>query len=153
MGSVYHRFPSRELIMAELWLGIAEEFQRGFLQALLEAGGEKAALFTLHWVREYPVEGRVLLLHRREEMMAAEWPAGVQERAARLQNELTAGLVDYVKSKFGEFTRDSLLRTVFAFIDIPLAAVKRHLENGEEPPGIMDELVLQCCETILGRGL
>ncbi|MGI8552143.1 MAG: TetR family transcriptional regulator [Dehalococcoidia bacterium] len=39
-GSIYHRFRSRDLLMAELWLRTVERFQAGFLAALATPGGE-----------------------------------------------------------------------------------------------------------------
>ena len=41
-------FPSREVIIAEMWLGIAGSFQRGFL-AILETGDYvEALLYTVY---------------------------------------------------------------------------------------------------------
>ncbi len=38
IGSIYHRFPSRDLILALLWLDVVESFQDGFLETLASGG-------------------------------------------------------------------------------------------------------------------
>jgi AcrR family transcriptional regulator len=68
IGSVYHRFPSRDVILAELWLQAAESFQAGFLELLKGDDGIEAALYTPRWARSHPEQGRLLLLYRQEEL-------------------------------------------------------------------------------------
>jgi len=140
VGSVYHRFASREVLLAELWIRIAESFQRGFMDALSRDGLE-AALYTSKWVRAHLNEGRVLLLYRREELVSGNWPEDVTEHAANLARELEKGLVSFAKKTFGSANRENVRRAVFALIDVPLAAVKAHLQKGEPPPEFLDELV------------
>lgn len=140
VGSVYHRFASREVLLAELWIGIARSFQRGFLEAL-DRDGLEAALYTAKWARSNLNEGRVLLLYRREELVAGAWPDDVKEHAADLARELEKGLVSFAKRQFGGARRESIRRAVFALMDVPLAAVKTHLEKGEPPPAFLDELI------------
>jgi len=140
VGSVYHRFVSREVLLAELWIRIAEPFQRGFLDALARDGLE-AALYTAKWVRGHLNEGRVLLLYRREELVAGNWPEDVKEHAAELTRELEKGLVSFTRKTFGSAGRENVRRAVFALIDVPLAAVKAHLQKGEPPPEFLDDLI------------
>lgn len=140
VGSVYHRFASREVLLAELWIRIAQSFQRGFLEAL-NRDGLDAALYTAKWVRSHLNEGRILLLYRREELVAGTWPEDVKEHAASLAGELEKGLVSFAKKQLGGAGRENIRRAVFALIDVPLAAVKRHLQKGEPPPEFLDDLV------------
>src|SRR4029453_16427370 len=77
-GSIYHRFASRDALLAELWLETVEDFQREFLAALegpdtLERG-VAAALYTPQWARERLPEARLLLVHRREDLVGGGWP-------------------------------------------------------------------------------
>lgn len=153
IGSVYHRFSSRELIVAELWLGIAQSFQKGFLETLKSENIVQASLYTLDWVRKYPRESKVLLLYRREELMNAEWPDQVKTRAINLKQELSDGIMLFVQQLFGILSPESVERTVFALIDVPLAAVRRYLEAEETPPSSVDDLVKETCEHILRRVL
>lgn len=74
VGSVYHRFRSRDVLLAEVWLKVVASFQEVFLTLLERDEGLEAALHTPHWVRLHPSEARILLLYRREELVAGEWP-------------------------------------------------------------------------------
>jgi AcrR family transcriptional regulator len=151
VGSVYHRFTSRDEILAELWLRIVDSFQQGFLRALEEGDGLKAALHTPRWARANPNEGCILLLYRREELISSiEWPESVRERALSLARELDRGIGEFVKRIFGHATRHALRRAIFVLIDIPYAAVRRHLQTGEKPPDMLDELVSDAYTSILG---
>jgi hypothetical protein len=44
------------------------------------------------------------------------------------------------------------LRVQFALIDVPLAAVRRHLVSGEPGPAVVDDLVRECCIALMQRG-
>jgi AcrR family transcriptional regulator len=141
IGSVYHRFLSRDVLMAELWLRVVESFQRGFLAALERGNGLEAALHTVRWVREHPKEGRVLLLHRRDDFSRGEWPEDIKAHAAGLAEELSTGIRSFVRKKFGRISKQTMERTVFVLVDVPHAAVRRYLEAGEMPPETADELI------------
>jgi AcrR family transcriptional regulator len=153
VGSVYHRFPSREAIIAEMWLEIAESFQMGFLGILEGGDAVKSSLYTARWARAHPRESRVLLLYRREELVSGDWPGTVVERAASLEKKLNDGIQAFVKGKFGKISRDNLMRTVFALIDVPLTAVRRYLERGEALPASIDGLVGKACKTIMEKAV
>lgn len=152
VGSVYHRFSSRDVLLAELWLQAAESFQRGFLECLKEGDGVDAALYTPRWVREHPEEGRLLLLYRQEELTWGPWPKDLKRRTSRLAKDLEEGLRGFTKRSCGRVTKDTLNRVVFALADLPLAAVRRYLQRGERPPEAVDEWVRETCTSVLRRG-
>jgi len=62
-GSFYYRFPSRDVLLAELWLATALAFQQGFVAAIKAGDGLTAALHTPIWVRAHLDDARVFLLH------------------------------------------------------------------------------------------
>lgn len=141
IGSVYHRFASRDVILAGLWVRIVADFQDGFLAALAEGDVERAILHTPRWVRERPREAAVLLLYRREELIAGPWPEDVKARVADLAAELDGGIMEFVMKKWGAADEGTLRRTVFALMDVPAAAVRRYLARGEIVPLEMDRLI------------
>ncbi len=151
VGSFYHRFASRDALLAELWLGLVEPYQREFL-ARLEAGDVlEAALFTPRWVRLHPRAARILLLHRREDFVEKAWPASFVTRARRLGAELTNGLRELTANAFGAVSEDAVRRVQFALIDVPMSAVRRHLAAGEPVPAVVDDLVRECCIALMPR--
>jgi len=151
IGSVYHRFSSRDVLLALLWLRIVESFQRGFLESL-EHDGLSAALYTVEWVREHPDEARVLLLHRREELVSGPWPEHLKEDAARLSQEMDAGIRSFARKQFGSLSDEALRRAVFALTDVPLAALRLHVERGDQPPGFVDQLVRETYLAVMRIG-
>lgn len=151
VGSVYHRFPSKDLLVAELWLQTVESFQEGFLELLKQRKGLGAALYTPRWVRQHVNEARLLVLHRRDELMSEEWPEQLAERAVRLARDLDRGIKQFTKAFVGEVTDHNLQRAIFALVDVPYAAVRRHLQAGELPPEIVDELVQETYSALIGE--
>lgn len=143
VGSVYHRFASREVVVARAWLRAATRFQGPFLAAV-EAGLLPAAAMVVPWVREHPEEAAVLLLHRREDLVRGEWPEGVRAEASRLAVEAETALRQAAKRA------DLPARTVrFAVVDVPLAAVRPHLVAGKPVPDDVDELVRRAASAVL----
>jgi len=140
IGSVYHRFPSRDVLLAELWIRAVEQFQRGFLEALA-CNGLLASLYTAEWVRKHPNEGCLLLLYRREELLSGDWPEHLKDDVVRLSRELDSGIRSFAQKRFGSLTKESLRRSTFALVDVPLAAVRQYLQERQPPPGIVDELI------------
>src|SRR5215467_5864891 len=63
VGSIYHRYASREAILADLWLGLVEPFQEGFLVTLDGPDPLRAGLAAVRrvcaWVRAHPREARL----------------------------------------------------------------------------------------------
>jgi AcrR family transcriptional regulator len=151
VGSVYHRFPSRDVILAGLWLRTANSFQRGFLELLDKGEAVEAALYTVRWARAHPEEGQLLLLHRQEELTWGPWPEEMKVKAAQLAKELEAGFRRFANKRFGRVSKKTLERTVFALADVPLAAVRRCLQAGKAPPPSKDEFVRETCLAVLRR--
>lgn len=143
VGSLYHRFPSREVITARAWLRAAGLFQEPFLSAL-DMGPRQAALMVVPWVREHPDEASVLLLYRREDLVRGQWPEGVRAEAHRLATEAETALRHAAK------LAALPPRTVrFAVVDVPLAAVRPHLLAGKAVPEDVDELVRRAAWAVL----
>jgi AcrR family transcriptional regulator len=151
VGSVYHRFLSRDMLLAEVWLKVVSSFQEAFLEALEKGKGLEAALHTPRWVRRHPAEARILLLYRREELAEGDWPDDLKERALRIKRALDDGMTDYVKRIFGKAGREEINRTVFALIDVPYAAVIRYIRQGRKPPREVDNYIEQTYSAMMGK--
>ncbi len=151
VGSVYHRFLSRDILLAEVWLRVAFSFQEEFLELLKKGDGLEAALYTPCWVRSHPDESRILLLYRREELAAGNWPEEFKERALRMKRDLDGGLRDYVVRMFGKYDQDAASRTAFTLIDVPYAAVIRYIRRGKKPPGKIDDYIRKIYVTMMER--
>lgn len=153
VGSIYHRFKSRDLLLARLWVRTIRHFQVGFLRALeaddLDEAAIGAAPYNVGWTREHPEEARVLLLYRCEDL-AQRWPEELGEELDTLNDEVEKAIRNYALRRYGENSgADSVRRVVFALVDVPYAAGRLHLVNGEPPPPLVDVLVTETLRRVL----
>ena len=152
-GSIYHRFPSRDVLVARRWLRTVAQFQDGFVAAVADpdpaAGGRRAVRYFLEWTREHLIEAQLLLLHRRDDLLTDGWPDEVRDRAAAVAEQFDDALRDFARRRLGSLAPDAQRRAAFAVVDVPFAAVRRHLAVGEPPPPVLDDLVVRAHDAIL----
>ncbi|WP_171171925.1 TetR/AcrR family transcriptional regulator [Streptomyces sp. I05A-00742] len=151
-GSVYHRFPNRTALLAEVWLRTVERFQDGYFAALTGADGprpaaRRAARHVVAWSRAHPEEA-ALLLHGPEVFGRAEWAEHHTHRAA-LGTERVHTAVASITTALGTTTPRDTERVSLALIDLPLSLVRRHLRAGAPLPDHAEELAEQCAEALL----
>ncbi|MFE3879056.1 TetR/AcrR family transcriptional regulator [Kitasatospora sp. NPDC059146] len=152
-GSVYHRFPQRSALLAELWLRTLGEFHDTYLPVLagqaeprLVAGA--AARQVVAWSRAHR-EGAVVLLHGAEAFGRAEWPQEQLRRerqAGRRVREAVEGLAE----RLGAVTPLDLDRVTLAVVGLPLAVVRTHLHAGTPLPAHAEELAERGAIDLLG---
>jgi AcrR family transcriptional regulator len=150
VGSVYHRFPSRDALLAELWLNIMESFQNEFLK-ILQENGLQAVITCLYWVRAHPYEARVMLLYRLNDLMTGQRPKDIQKRAARLAKELKEGIAAFTKKQFGTITKENTDRVIFALHDAPIGIFRRYLRSNKVPPESAAELIRETYKAVIEK--
>lgn len=150
VGSVYHRFPSRDALLAELWLTIIESFQNEFL-AKLEENGLQATLSCLEWVRLHPREARIMLLYRIHDLMSGRWPQDLQKRARRLDRQAHEAVSAFTKRQFGSVTKENIDRVIFAIYDAPIGIIRRYLRDNKVPPVSVNELIRETYLAVIGK--
>jgi AcrR family transcriptional regulator len=152
-GSIYHRFNSRDLLLARLWIRTVHRSQEGFVAALSQDDIEKAALdaalYVPRWSRSNLDDACVLVLYRREQL-AEQWPAELGGELATLNDPLKAAMRSFVRRRFGSVNKANLEVTSFALLDVPYAAVRRYLITGNPPPPSVDDLIARTVKCILG---
>lgn len=141
IGSFYHRFESRDALVAELWLQIATEFQRGIAAALQLGDALRAALHTPFWARRHPDEARLFLLYHPDDLVQGSWPETLSGKATEHAEREQADLARFAQLAFGRCEPDDLRRARFLLSEVPAAAVIQHLRRREPPPPIVDELI------------
>ncbi len=152
-GSIYHRFRSKDVLLAELWLQTVESFQVGFQAALAGpdayAAGLEAALYTVHWVRTHPLPARLLLLHHRDDFLPTGWPPEVLERAEGLTTRGEAGMRSFTQRALGSTGAAAKRRARYAVVELPVAAVISHVRADEPPPPVVDVLVADAYRALI----
>lgn len=150
-GSFYHRFKSRDLLLGELWLNTALDFQQGVEAALAAGDGLAAALHTPAWVRSHLDQGRLLLLHHRDDFVQGDWPESLRARVADHTRRSRAQLEKFTRDMFGRAGREEIRRVQFVLAEVPVAAVRQHLYRRESPPPIVDEMIRTTWRAVMRR--
>jgi AcrR family transcriptional regulator len=152
-GSIYHRFGSRDALLAEVWLGAATAFQTAFFERLAgpvpREAGLAAALYMAHRVREQLDEARLLLLHRREDFVDRGWPARLRRHAEQLGRQMETELRGFTGRLCGRQDARTLRSVAYAVVEAPFAAVRRHVAAGERPPPYVDALIRVTYEAVI----
>ncbi|GAC69203.1 TetR/AcrR family transcriptional regulator [Gordonia soli] len=147
-GSIYYRFPDRETLLRTLWSRSAERFYDDYRQVLggnpTIADAIDSAAWIVDWCREKPARAQVLQAGSRtfdvEGAGTSSYDTEVIEREIR---SVVATLADQTVA-----TPDQI---AFALIDLPLAAVRRHLQAGRALGRRESELVRGLASAILAR--
>ena len=109
-----------------------------------------AALYNVEWTRQHLDAARVMLLYRAEDL-AEKWPDELGEELSTLNNGVRAAIRAHARRRYGESADAAAVRrVVFALVDVPYAAGRRHLVAGEPPPPLVDDLVTETLRRILG---
>jgi AcrR family transcriptional regulator len=149
-GSFYYRFASRDSLLGELWLSTALAYQEGFVAAIEAGDGLAAALHTPAWARLHLDDACLLLLYRRHDFAHGDWPAplkrGVRDQAQRFE----ACLKSFARDAFGRAGPTQIRYATFVLAEVPIAAVKTHLQHREPPPPLVDELIVKTYHAIVG---
>jgi AcrR family transcriptional regulator len=152
VGSIYHRFKSRDGLLAAAWLDAQAAFQSGFVAALARDSGPPglpAALHVTAWARHDAVRARLLVLHRPREFGLGDWAEGDRERARALGADLEAALDRFCVRHLGGRGGDHRRLATFALLDLPYAAVRRYLAAGIDPPAQVDGYVAAALAAVL----
>lgn len=150
-GSIYHRFTDRPALLAALWLRTLRRFQQAYRQVLgpdpTPADAVEATASVVDWCRANLAEATVLQAGSRT-FDREHWPdeslAELTDMDAAMQRTITS-TVRTVAALTGR-PRDEV---AFAVLDLPLAAVRRHLLAGEPPPPKTTKLVRSLAERIM----
>jgi AcrR family transcriptional regulator len=139
MGSIYHRFGSREGLLAEAWLNAIERFQAPFLDALAPGdldAGLNAALATPRFCRSNPEEAMLLACCRQSEFLGETTPEALRTRIASVNDEASGAV-----RRFAGAIGRPLLNCRLALVAYPLGAVRLYLPKSAVPRQLDAEIV------------
>ena len=149
-GSFYYRFASRDALLGEVWLKTVLAYQEGFVAAIKAGDGLRAALHTPAWARRHLEDARLLMLYSRHDFVQGDWPVALRRGVADQAERFEACLRTFARGAFGRAGRAELRRAAFVLAEVPVAAVKRHLQRRERPPRLVDELIMKTYRAIVG---
>jgi AcrR family transcriptional regulator len=149
-GSFYHRFASRDALIGEVWLKTVLAYQEGFVAAIEAGDGLRAALHTPAWARRHVDDARLLMLYSRHDFVHGRWPAPLRRGVADQAQRFEACLRTFARGAFGRAGPTQVRRVAFVLAEVPIAAVKPHLQRREPPPPLVDELIMKTYRAIVG---
>jgi AcrR family transcriptional regulator len=154
-GSIYHRFASRDVLLGGLWLSKAAFFQNRFVEAFTNPDAAKAgldaALSLPRSARADFAGARIMLLHRRDDFLAGDWPSDMAAEAARLKHQVDDAMKGIARRLFGRANAEALRLAYFAILDVPFAAVHRHVAANVMPPPYVDDLIAKAYRAMIAR--
>ena len=144
-GSIYHRFGSRDELIARLWIRAVHRSQASWLAALEREDASEAALAAgssiVDFCEQHPADAQLLVAFRREDLVRAI-PAGpLADELATLNKPVERAVVELARRLYGSRSRAALDRTLLAVFDLPYGATRRHLISGKPlPAGLREDL-------------
>ena len=135
-GSIYHRFDSRDVLLAEVWLRAAAAFQDAFFARL--AG-------PVPWQA-----GLAAALHRRDDFVDRGWPPAMRRRAQRLGRQIDTELRAFTRRLCGREDPRKVRIVAYAVVEAPFAAIRRHVAARESLPPYVDVLIRTTYEAVIG---
>jgi AcrR family transcriptional regulator len=137
-GSVYHRFPTLNELLAAMWIRAVRRSQEHFLAALDDPdpmdAAIAAALALLDFAQTHPADARLLASLRRQDLITSIHDTSLRTALEELNAPIERAILELARRLHGRATRAAVEQTVFAVIDLPLGAVRRHLVAGDPLP-------------------
>ena len=145
VGSIYHRFGSREALITRLWMRAVYRSQASFVSAMEQPDAREAAvaaaLSIFDFCEEHPDDAQLLAAFGHEELLGVT-PAGpLADELAELNRPVERAVVTLARRLYGTRSRRALDRTLLAVFDLSYGATQRHLVAGAKlPAGLRQDL-------------
>lgn len=145
VGSIYYRFPTKDHLLAQLWMRCARGGQAGMLRELgrddREEAFEHAVLHYPRWSREDLASAQVLAAYGREQI-TPDWPGELTAELAVVNDDLVRAVQGFTRRWYGNTLGTHRRAMRFALLDLPASAIRRYLLVGKPPPTSLDRVVL-----------
>jgi AcrR family transcriptional regulator len=141
-GSIYHRFGSRSVLVAELWVRAIRDFHDFVHERTCDLTGRERALAMadamLDYAREREADARLLTMASRADLRNDEaLPAELRASVRALNAPLVDLARDLAQELYGTRSRTAVDRVFFAVYDISYAATRHALgPNGRPSPAL-----------------
>ncbi|MGB3684299.1 MAG: TetR/AcrR family transcriptional regulator [Ornithinimicrobium sp.] len=153
VGSIYHRFASREVLMVRLWLRSVQRFQAGLFELAKDPDPHEAivamALHIPRYCRAHPHEAISLTLYRQERLLI-ECPAEVRGAVSTLNDALVRLAGELTTSRYGRLDEDNRHWVLKATRVAPYGLSRPYL--GGPIPSQVDEATAAVADAILRLG-
>lgn len=155
VGSIYHRFGSREELLARLWVRCIHRFHAALLP-VMDAGDAHASLvaaarFVVVYCDQHRDEALGLRLFSQERLLAIPGlPDGLRTLIAEVNDDLEARTVELTRGLYGRATQGALRRVHLASRITPYGMVRPWL--GQAVPRQVADAAAASADAILRLG-
>lgn len=152
VGSIYHRFGSRDELFGELWLRAVGRFHAQLLAALDAPDPRTAALAAAvlipRFCRDHRLEAAAMTLHSQAELLTSG-PESLRDRVAVVNDQVMAAFAALTTALAG--TDDDLARELVfcACVAAPYGLVRPYLRSGADLPDWLEQAVAASSAAIL----
>ncbi|MER7362428.1 TetR/AcrR family transcriptional regulator [Nonomuraea wenchangensis] len=141
-GSIYHRFPSRDVLFATAWIRSVKAFQAGLTTAADTDEPIEAIVRTALWIpafcRRHPRDARMMTVFRHADLVATG-PPQLQDDLRHLNDPVVAHLRRLTERRYGRITPHGMEVIALACRDSPYGIVRPII--GEPIPAWIDDAV------------
>ena len=133
IGSLYHRYQSKDDMVADLWLSVIESFQNEFFKVLisnLEAidAGKEAAIFVSRWMECEPEYAYLLAFVRKGDLNHKDWDLPYKKREKKIQITLRRNWKIWSESlSLGKISDEETFVFQSVIVDIPISVCKPYI--------------------------
>ncbi len=153
VGTLYHRFGSRDKVLAAAWLRALERFQQRALTAARHPDPLEAAVAMassqVSFAEEHPEDAQLLLTLRRDDLLDADPDDGFRARLEAINAPLETTLAGLTKALRGRADARAVDAVARAVVDLPNAAIRRHARDGRRLPAWLGRDVAAAARTLL----
>lgn len=138
-GSLYHRFGSRDALLAELWMRAVRRSQMHFEEAIESAREPReaavaAAVSIFDFAHAEFDDARLLTSLRMEDLVRSPLPPALLARLRELNCPVERAVARLARRLYDSDGVAARQLVALAVIDIPYGAVRRYLVAGNAPP-------------------
>lgn len=153
VGTLYHRFGSRDGVLAAAWLRALEGFQSRALAAAAHPDPLEAAvamaISQVSFAREQPEDARLLLTLRRDDLLDAAPDDLFRMRMDAINAPLEATLAALTKAIRGRADARALDDITRAVVDLPNATIRRYVRDSRKLPSWLEHDVASAARRLL----
>ena len=153
IGSVYHRFPTREHLFVQVWLRSIRRFHVGLLRAAATPDPEQAliacAVHIPRYCRRLPQEALAMTLYR-QQVLVGTAPADLADEVRTVNDAVIASIRELCRRRYGQATAHLVELVRVAVQQCPYGLVRPHV--GGPVPGWLDDAVAASSAAILALG-
>lgn len=155
VGSLYHRFSSRDALLVSLWMRSVRRFHEGFLCAATGADAQQAALdcavHVPHFSRLYPADAAAMTLYRQPDLVTRA-PEELRADVSHINDRVFAAIRELTQRRFGSIDEFHLTLVLTACEESPYGLVRRYITSRTPIPAWLDDAVRSSTRAILSLG-